>query len=67
MRGGRLLAEAPPDQLLRVHELQSLEDVFLLLCQQDQVGDIEVNDGKGDHKTTKWTRKPVSNMRKKSS
>ncbi|XP_072907315.1 ABC transporter G family member 20 isoform X1 [Hemitrygon akajei] len=32
MRNGKLLAEAPPDYLLRFHNMSSLENVFLKLC-----------------------------------
>lgn len=32
MRHGRLLAESEPGALLRLHDLPSLEDVFLKLC-----------------------------------
>ncbi|XP_064650720.1 ABC transporter G family member 20-like isoform X2 [Lineus longissimus] len=39
MRNGRLLAEAPPEQLLDRHRLETLEGVFLKLCQDDQVAD----------------------------
>ncbi|XP_045475533.1 ABC transporter G family member 20-like [Harmonia axyridis] len=38
MRGGRLLAEAPPDTLLRMFRTETLEDVFLDLClKQDKM------------------------------
>ncbi|KAI0241754.1 ABC transporter G family member 20 [Lamellibrachia satsuma] len=43
MRDGRLLAESPPDDLLQVHNLQSLEDVFLRLCERDQLHDNGVS------------------------
>ncbi|XP_069787823.1 ABC transporter G family member 20 isoform X2 [Narcine bancroftii] len=32
MRHGKLLAEAPPDYLIRSHSMSSLENVFLKLC-----------------------------------
>ena len=41
MRSGRLLAESPPLHLMETHGLPTLEDVFLKLCQQDHVGDVE--------------------------
>jgi len=36
MRGGRLLAEDSPANLLKVHQCLSLEDVFLRLCMKDK-------------------------------
>jgi ABC-type multidrug transport system ATPase subunit len=36
MRGGRLLAEDSPANLLKVHQCISLEDVFLRLCMKDK-------------------------------
>ena len=39
MRSGRLLAEAPPLDLMKAHSLPTLEDVFLKLCERDQVDD----------------------------
>jgi len=35
MRNGYLLAEAPPSELLESYQLQSLEEVFLRLCEHD--------------------------------
>lgn len=35
MRSGRLLAEDSPQNLLAVHEMTTLEDVFLKLCIKD--------------------------------
>lgn len=35
MRSGRLLAEDSPQNLLAVHEMATLEDVFLNLCIKD--------------------------------
>ncbi|XP_041064858.1 ABC transporter G family member 20 isoform X3 [Carcharodon carcharias] len=32
MRDGHLLAEAPPDELMRLHDVSTLEKVFLNLC-----------------------------------
>lgn len=32
MRGGRLLAEAPPESLIQMFKAETLEDVFLDLC-----------------------------------
>jgi ABC-type multidrug transport system ATPase subunit len=34
MRGGQLLAEAPPNDLLRTYNKQTLEEVFLDLCRR---------------------------------
>uniref|UniRef100_UPI00398F6660 ABC transporter G family member 20 n=1 Tax=Pristiophorus japonicus TaxID=55135 RepID=UPI00398F6660 len=39
MRNGNLLAEAPPDYLIRFHNVSTLENVFLKLCKtSDQLG-----------------------------
>ncbi|XP_048864496.1 ABC transporter G family member 23 isoform X2 [Brienomyrus brachyistius] len=39
MRNGRLLAEAPPDALMKQHSVTTLEAVFLQLCESsDQTG-----------------------------
>ena len=38
MRSGHLLAEESPNNLLAVHGLESLEDVFLKLCMKDVQG-----------------------------
>nr|XP_006817503.1 PREDICTED: uncharacterized protein LOC102803451 [Saccoglossus kowalevskii] len=35
MRNGHILAESPPQQLISHHNLETLEAVFLKLCQQD--------------------------------
>jgi len=35
MRSGRILAEGSPDNLLKRYHKESLEDVFLTLCMQD--------------------------------
>ena len=40
MRNGKLLAEAAPSDLLAVHRLPTLEDVFLKLC-------LDVDSGEG--------------------
>ncbi|ELT92522.1 hypothetical protein CAPTEDRAFT_162923 [Capitella teleta] len=45
MRNGRLLAECSPEELIEKHNLPTLEDVFLELCERDQIGDIEQNEG----------------------
>lgn len=35
MRHGKILAENSPDELMRIHQLTNLEDVFLKLCMTD--------------------------------
>ena len=39
MRGGRLLAEQDPETLIRESGLETLEEVFLNLCQRDTGGE----------------------------
>lgn len=39
MRSGRLLAEDSPQNLLAIHNMTSLEDVFLKLCMKNNVDD----------------------------
>ncbi|XP_074652584.1 ABC transporter G family member 20-like isoform X2 [Tubulanus polymorphus] len=46
MRNGRLLAESSPDELIRLYDMETLEDCFLYLCQYDQANnDIEDEEG----------------------
>jgi hypothetical protein len=42
MRGGRLLVEDSPDNLLRNYGLSTLEDVFLQLCRKENSKNPEV-------------------------
>ncbi len=35
MRSGRILVEGSPGQLMSVHNVQTLDDVFLKLCIED--------------------------------
>lgn len=46
MRNGRLLTENSPGNLLALHNMNSLEDVFLKLCVSDSRFQNEVNDQK---------------------
>ncbi len=46
MRSGRLLAEDSPQNLLAVHEMTTLEDVFLKLCIKD-VEESSIEESKG--------------------
>jgi len=45
MRGGRLLEEKSPAELLREHNTNLLEDIVLNLCRNDHIGNLtEDND-----------------------
>lgn len=43
MRGGKLLAEASPTELLEKFNTRSLEEVFLILSQKQEAGVLETN------------------------
>jgi hypothetical protein len=45
MRGGRLLAEAPPETLLTRYECSSLEQTFLLLSEKQHAHRIQQQQG----------------------
>lgn len=44
MRNGRILAEDSPDNILQRYRMQSLEMVFLKLCEQDKEGTPDLSD-----------------------
>lgn len=41
MRRGILLAEDPPQKLMQIHSLLTLENVFLKLCIEQEVSDLK--------------------------
>ncbi|XP_043552641.1 ABC transporter G family member 20 [Chiloscyllium plagiosum] len=43
MRNGKLLAEAPPDYLIRFHNVATLENVFLKLCKSSDQSSAQVS------------------------
>ncbi|XP_069115666.1 ABC transporter G family member 20-like isoform X2 [Argopecten irradians] len=49
MRGGRLLAEEEPNVLIQQHHINSLEAVFLKLCQNDTMDEFEDEDTRKGH------------------
>ncbi|ODN00401.1 ABC transporter G family member 23 [Orchesella cincta] len=46
MRNGKLLAEKPPDELMREHNATLLEDVVLKLCRKDTDETSDLTDGR---------------------
>ena len=72
MRSGRLLAEDSPQNLLAMHNMSSLEDVFLKLCMKNDVDDeyseplspstsMTVSDSRQSHPSLANTRQRQSN------
>nr|XP_014340265.1 PREDICTED: ABC transporter G family member 23-like [Latimeria chalumnae] len=43
MRNGKLLAEAPPDQLMQYHQAPTLETVFLKLCETSDQSSVKLD------------------------
>ena len=43
MRSGRLLTEDSPRNLLAIHNMSSLEDVFLKLCVKSETDDLVIS------------------------
>ena len=62
MRSGHLLAEESPQNLLSLHGLNTLEDVFLKLCMKDGVGKMATAPVVATITGGKMTGYPVTGM-----